>query len=99
VAERFAAGDAVRTSRADPAHHTRVPRYVRGAVGTVVESQGSHPLADDRARGLAPPPEPVYTVRFAAQELFGAGEHAVTVDIWETHLSRVDEQAAPRRGQ
>jgi nitrile hydratase len=83
---RFRPGEAVRTTRADPPHHTRVPRYARGALGTVVEPQGEHPLADDRARGLPAEPQPVYTVRFAARELFGEGDHYVTVDVWESHL-------------
>jgi nitrile hydratase len=87
---RFSPGDAVRTSRADPAHHTRVPRYARGAVGTVVEPQGSHPLPDDRSRGIASVPQPVYTVRFPARELFGEGDHHVTVDVWESHLGEAD---------
>jgi hypothetical protein len=90
VAERFAAGDRVRTSRVDPPHHTRLPRYARGAVGTVVEPEGAHPLADDRARGRLPDPEPVYAVRFAARELFGEGDHAVVVDLWESYLTRED---------
>ncbi len=83
---RFTPGDRVRASRADPPHHSRVPRYVRGAVGTVVEPQGRHPLADLRAQGLPAEPEPVYTVRFSARELFGEGEHSVTVDVWESRL-------------
>jgi len=83
---RFTPGDVVRTTRADPPHHTRVPRYSRGAVGTIVEPQGEHPLADLRARGLPAEPETVYTVRFAARELFGEGDHYVTVDVWESHL-------------
>jgi hypothetical protein len=91
VAEPFAPGDRVRTSRADPSHHTRVPRYARGAVGTVVETHGNYLLPDDRARGVGGEPEPVYTVRFTAQELFGAGEHCVTVDVWQTHLRRCDD--------
>ena len=95
MAERFAAGDKVRADRADPAHHTRVPRYARGAVGTVVEPQGTHPLPDDRSRGIDSPPQPVYTVRFAARELFGEGNHAVTVDVWEIHL----EAAASEPGE
>ncbi|HWF82321.1 MAG TPA: SH3-like domain-containing protein [Streptosporangiaceae bacterium] len=82
----FAPGDRVRTRRTDPPHHTRLPRYVRGATGTVVELQGSHPLPDDRARGLRADPEPVYTVRFAARDLFGEGEHVVTVDLWQSYL-------------
>jgi len=51
-----------------------------------VELQGSHPLPDDRARGLRADPEPVYTVRFAARDLFGEGEHVVTVDLWQSYL-------------
>ena len=83
---RFSPGDRVRTARADPPHHSRVPRYARGAVGTVVELHGHHPLADLRAQGLPAEPEPVYTVRFSAQELFGQGDHSVTVDVWESRL-------------
>ena len=80
----------MRTRRTDPAHHTRLPRYARGAVGTVVEVEGSHPLADDRARGLPSTPRPVYAVRFAASELFGQGDHCVVLALWEDYLDPVD---------
>lgn len=83
---RFSPGDAVRTTRADPPHHSRLPRYARGAVGTVVDFGGLHPLADLRAQGLPAEPEPVWTVRFPARELFGQGEHFVTVDVWDSRL-------------
>ena len=96
MTDRYAPGTRVRTSRTDPPHHTRVPRYVRGAVGTVVGSQGQHPLPDDRARGLPCDPLPVYTVRFAARDLFQEGEHAVTVDIWESHLMPADDAETGR---
>ena len=86
MADRFSPGDRVRARRTDPPHHTRLPRDARGAVGTVVEREGEHPLADDRARGLPAEPQPVYAVRFAAQELFGAGDHAVTLALWESYL-------------
>ena len=89
MTDRFAPGMLVRTSRTDPPHHTRLPRYARGAVGTIVDSLGRHPLPDDRARGLPCEPSEVYTVRFTARELFDEGEHAVTVDIWENHLMPV----------
>ena len=82
----FAPGDLVRTSRTDPPHHTRLPRYARGATGTIVEFQGSHPLPDNRARQLPAEPEPVYTVRFEAADLFGDGDHCVTVDLWQSYL-------------
>lgn len=86
MADLFSPGDRVRTSRTDPPHHTRLPRYARGAIGTVVERQGGYPLPDLRARLLPAEPEPVYAVRFAARELFGAGDHTVTVDLWESYL-------------
>ena len=91
--DRFAPGDRVRARAVDPAGHTRLPRYARGAVGVVVETAGRHPLADDRARGLAPEPQAVYHVRFAAADLFGDGEHSVTVELWEQYLEPVEERA------
>ena len=86
MAELFSPGDRVRASLADPPHHTRLPRYARGAVGIVVEHQGRYPLPDRRSRQLPAEPEPVYTVRFAAAELFGEGDHTVTIDLWESYL-------------
>ncbi len=86
MADRFGPGDPVRTRTLDPAGHTRLPRYARGAVGEIVESAGRHPLADDRARGRSTPPQAVYHVRFAAAELFGTGDHSVTVELWEDYL-------------
>ena len=91
MADRFAPGDAVRTSTADPAWHTRLPRYARGAVGRVVEVAGHHPLADDRARGRAGTPQQVWHVRFAAADLFGSGEHTVTVELWADYLTPIEE--------
>jgi hypothetical protein len=94
VAELFAAGDLVRTHRIDPPHHTRLPRYVRGATGTVVEFCGAHPRPDNRARQLPAEPEPVYTVRFAARDLFGEGDHTVTVELWQGYLTRASHEQA-----
>jgi len=89
VAERFAPGQRVRTRGNDPAHHTRLPRYARGKVGTIVEPEGSHPRPDEHARGVAAPPEPVYAVRFMAGELWAGGDHAVVLDLWESYLEPV----------
>lgn len=95
--ERFTPGDRVRTRHIDPAHHTRLPRYARGAVGTVMSHSGRYPVPDDRARGLATEAQSVYAVRFTAQELFGAGDHSVTLDLCERYLSpahRAAQEAA-----
>ncbi|CAN5172009.1 hypothetical protein BH20ACT5_BH20ACT5_19210 [soil metagenome] len=92
MTDRFAPGDRVRTRSGDPVGHTRLPRYARGTVGEVVEAAGHHPLPDDRARGRPGPAQSVYHVRFPAAVLFGAGEHTVTVELWEDYL----EPAADR---
>jgi nitrile hydratase len=86
-APRFAPGDRVRTSTVDPDHHTRLPRYARGHVGEVVRDLGAWPLADEGAQGVPDArEEPVYTVRFAARDLWGGGDHWVTVDLWQSYL-------------
>jgi Nitrile hydratase beta subunit len=95
VAELFRIGDRVRTRRTDPPYHTRLPRYARGAAGTVTDLLGRYPLPDRSSRRLAAEPEPVYTVAFAARELFGEGGHTVTIDLWESYLEPAED---PRSG-
>jgi nitrile hydratase len=96
MTDRFASGDRVRTTGADPAHHTRIPRYARGKTGVVVESEGSHARADDRARAILAAPEPVYAVRFSARELWGSGDHSVVLDLWESYLQPADDREGER---
>jgi nitrile hydratase subunit beta len=83
----YQVGARVRVRAGDPDHHTRVPRYVRGHAGEVVAVLGRWPLPDDRARAIATPRvEPCYAVRFSAADLWGGGDHTVTVDLWESYL-------------
>ncbi len=82
---RFAAGDRVRARATDPVGHTRLPRYARGHVGEVLEVRATWPLPDETVRGNVRP-EPVYAVRFGADELWGAGSHTVILDMWESYL-------------
>jgi len=82
---RFAAGSRVRVRAADPDVHTRLPRYVRGHTGEVVEVRATWQLPDDAARGVVRA-EPVYAVRFTAAELWGSGSHYVILDMWESYL-------------
>lgn len=97
VPPRFAPGDRVATRAADPAGHTRLPRYARGQTGRVVAFTGHWPLADDVAgRRPAPRNEPVYTVAFDARALWGEGGHEVTLDLWQSYLEPV---AAPEPGE
>ena len=86
MGDRYGPGDRVRTRLADPPHHTRLPRYARGARGEVVAPSGRHPRADDRAQGLVAPVETTYQVRFPAAQLFGDGDHDVVVELFESYL-------------
>ena len=85
---RYLPGAKVRVRAGDPDHHTRVPRYVRGHSGEVVTALGRWPVPDDSACGLPPLVEACYAVRFRATDLWGSGDHTVTVDLWESYLDR-----------
>jgi hypothetical protein len=90
VTDNFSIGDRVRVRLVDPAGHTRTPRYIRGRAGTVVATDADRLLPDDVVSGAEPPRrQTVYSVRFAAADLFGSGEHSVTVDLWEAYLTPI----------
>lgn len=92
MAERFRPGDPVRVRLHDPPHHTRAPRYTRGHRGEVIAVHGVHTVPDDVVTGARPPArEPVYAVRFAATELWGEGDHAVVVNLWDRYLEGLDD--------
>ncbi len=85
---RYADGQRVQVGNPVTKLHTRVPRYVRNHVGTVIRRScaWSHPTAS-AATGRYGPSEHVYSVAFPAFELFGPGaDHTVVVDVWESDL-------------
>jgi nitrile hydratase len=85
----FRVGDRVRTRTAHKAGHTRLPRYVRGRLGTVVGDNGNHHLPDARAAGDEIVMQRLYTVSFTARELWGEEASAVDtvrLDLWESYL-------------
>ena len=87
----FQAGDRVRAKNINPPTHTRLPRYVRGHVGTIERVIGYHVFPDSNARGAGENPQWLYTVRFDGPELWGAdGDPSVkvSVDAWEPYLER-----------
>lgn len=88
-APRFAVGDRVRTRAHAVPHHTRLPGYARGKVGTVERVHGCHVFADPHAQGLGEQPQPLYTVVFDGAELWGhdgAPGLRVSVDAWQPYL-------------
>ena len=89
---RFALGAQVRARNSNPIGHTRLPRYVRGKVGVVVRNQGAFDFPDTDEYGQGPNPNHVYSVRFAARELWGEAASPrdfVYVDLWERYLELV----------
>jgi nitrile hydratase subunit beta len=87
----FAIGDRVRTRNLHPSGHTRLPRYARGREGLVVLSHGAHVFPDKNAHGQGEAPCALFTVRFAARELWGPEANArdtVSLDLWEAYLER-----------
>lgn len=82
-------GDRVRVRNHHPRGHTRCPGYVRNASGTVRAHHGTHVLPDTNAHGAGEQPEPLYTVCFTGEELWGRTaepETTVRVDLWERYL-------------
>jgi nitrile hydratase len=92
----YAAGQKVRAKLMHPEGHTRLPRYVRGHVGTVQAVQGFHVCPDFSSRNRHQPPvhenevgQWLYSVRFEGAELWGPQAEAgltVCVDAWESYL-------------
>ena len=94
VAARFRPGQDVRARNLHPPGHTRLPRYARGKTGVVTRDNGVYALQDTDETGqqLDRQPQHVYTVRFAARDLWGeraSARDTVCVDLWEDHLEPV----------
>lgn len=86
---RFAVGDAVRTLNINPDGHTRLPRYARARLGTIERVHDGYVFPDTNAHGEGEHPQRVYTVTFAATELWGRNADptlSVSIDAWESYL-------------
>ena len=89
VSARFDVNQRVRARTMHPAGHTRLPRYVRGKIGTVERDHGVYVFPDTNALFLGENPQHVYSVRFAARELWGdqaSPRDAVYLDLWDDYL-------------
>jgi nitrile hydratase len=92
VPPRFKVKQRVRARNMHPAGHTRLPRYARGKLGSIVRDYGTFPLQDTNRSGLQENRlQHVYSVRFAARELWGdqaSPRDAVYLDLWDDYLER-----------
>lgn len=89
---RFTIGDRVRAKNIHPKTHTRLPRYARGHVGVVERLQGVFVFPDSIVAGKGEDPQWLYTVRFDAQELWGADADPmlkVSIEAFEPYLEHV----------
>ncbi len=89
VEPAFSIGDKVRAKNINPPGHTRLPRYVRGRTGVIDRLRRAHVFPDTNAHGKGEQPQNLYSVRFAAEELWGAEDpdgDEVFVDMWESYL-------------
>jgi nitrile hydratase len=88
----FTAGQRVRARNMHAAGHTRLPRYARGKTGIVMRDRGVYLFPDTHAHDRGENPQHLYSVRFAARELWGdaaSPKDSVHLDMWETYLEPV----------
>jgi len=89
VPPKFRPGDRVAARNIHPAGHTRLPRYARGRRGVIDRDHGVFVFPDTSAMSNDSKPQHLYSVRFAARELWGADAPArdsVIVNLWDDHL-------------
>jgi len=91
----FGLGTKVRARNVETSGHTRLMRYVRGKVGVVTALHGCHVFPDTVAHDQGEHPQPLYTVRFEARDLWGdnvSRRDCVYVDLWEAYLEPVHHE-------
>lgn len=89
VAPRFKAGQRVRARNVHPSAHTRLPRYARGKVGVVILDRGVFVFPDTHAHSRGEKPQHLYSVRFAAREIWGEQASRSDfnyLDMWDDYL-------------
>jgi nitrile hydratase len=89
VAANFRIGQRVHTRNINPVGHTRLPRYARAKVGTVDRDHGVFVFPDSNAHFQGETPQHVYSVRFAARDLWGgqaSARDSVYIDMWDDYL-------------
>jgi len=89
VPPKFGVGEPVVARNIHLTGHTRLPRYVRGKQGVICRDHGVFVFPDSSAMTRDPSPQHLYTVRFAARELWGADastRDGVYLNLWDGYL-------------
>ncbi|MDR7126991.1 SH3-like domain-containing protein [Pseudotabrizicola sp. 4114] len=85
----FKPGDRVRAVNINPVTHTRLPQYVRGKCGVVVEDRGVFVFPDTNSLLKGEKPQHVYSVVFTAADLWGPDANpkdSLYIDLWEDYI-------------
>jgi nitrile hydratase subunit beta len=88
----FKVSQRVRARNIHPTGHTRLPRYARGKIGTVVRDHGVYVFPDTNAHFQGEKRQHVYSVRFTARELWGESASrldSVHLDMWDDYLEQI----------
>ena len=91
VRPRFNVRQRVRARNINPTGHTRLPRYFRGKTVVIVRDHGVYLFPDSNAHFQGEKRQHVYSVRFAATELWGdaaSPRDSVHLDMWDDYLDR-----------
>jgi nitrile hydratase len=91
IRPRFKVQQRVRARNINPIGHTRLPRYARGKTGVIVRDHGVYLFPDTNAHFAEEKRQHVYSVRFAATELWGESaspRDSVHLDLWDDYLER-----------
>jgi nitrile hydratase beta subunit len=86
----FHIGDMVRIRSVNPEGHTRLPRYLRGQVGTITAERGIFDFPDALAARTGRRPQPVYTVEFLARDVWGArvtSDDRLSAEIFQDYIA------------
>jgi nitrile hydratase subunit beta len=85
---RFKVGQHVRAKDLHPTGHTRLPRYVRGRVGTVERILPAAVLPDTNAHFIAENAQHCYAVAFDSKDLWGPDAEAfvLNLDLFDSYL-------------
>jgi nitrile hydratase beta subunit len=89
IAALFQVGERVRARNVNPAGHTRLPRYARGKTGQIIRNHGVYAFPDTNALFRGEKRQHVYSVRFAARELWGENaspRDLIHLDMWDDYL-------------
>jgi nitrile hydratase subunit beta len=98
--QRFVVGDLVRVRDESPSGHTRLARYVRGKVGTVIAYRGSFVFPDSAGNEGEEDPQHLYTIQIDGAALWGPKNSeprtSSTFDAWDPYLEVVNHQEGAR---